>query len=76
MHLPPWTKQRKPRLPDVRAFRSGKTITWSHGTQSLTVDASDNRTWWVRFDRALVYDERQNVESAIVTAQNAIAHFT
>jgi membrane-bound inhibitor of C-type lysozyme len=63
-------------MPDVRRAAHGRRVTWSHGTQSLTVDASDDRTWWVKFDRALVYDERQNVESAIVTAQNAIAHFT
>ncbi len=63
-------------MPDVARVAHGRCVTWSRGSQSLTVDASDSKTWWVRFDRALVYDERQNVESAIVMAQNAVAHFT
>jgi hypothetical protein len=63
-------------MPDVSRAAHGRRVTWSRGLQSITVDASDNATWWMVFDRARVYDQRQNVESAIVTAQNAIAHFT
>lgn len=80
MPLRPWvelvTSEVRKRLPDVAAVRAGNTTTWSRGKLSIAVDASDPKTWWVTFDRARVFDERHDVESAIVTAQNAIAHFT
>lgn len=63
-------------FPDATLAARGRVATFTRGTRSLTIDATDNRTWWVTFDRARVFDERHNVGSATVTAENAIAHFT
>jgi hypothetical protein len=62
-------------FPDVTRDAHGRRCTWSHGSRSITVDASEGKIWWITFDRARVYDERHNVGSATATAQNAIAHF-
>lgn len=63
-------------LPDVTWKGRGRFATWTRGTETFVIDATDTKRWWVSFGRALVFDERQNVGSATVTAQNAIAHFT
>jgi hypothetical protein len=50
-------------MPDVRRAVRGRHVTWSHGLQPLTVDASESKTWCVRFDRALIYDARRNARA-------------
>jgi hypothetical protein len=70
------TQQIRLAYPDVAAAIAAHHATWRRGDLTMTIDARDPRRWWESFGRALVFDERHSVESAIVTAQNAVAHFT
>lgn len=64
------------RFPEVELVGKGRIATFKRGALSLTIDATDAKTWWVTFDRARVYDEQHTATSAAATAESAIAHFS
>jgi hypothetical protein len=84
MQLRPWaelvTREVRERLPDVRAVRTGKTVTWMRGSSIARLSPAGPNLWELtvsttRGVACRTYPERIDVDTAHVAASNIVAHF-
>lgn len=84
MNLQPWaelvTREVRARLPDVRAVRTGSSITWTRDTSRATLGPAGPGLWELavttaRSGAVRSYPKRMDADTAHVAASNIVGHF-
>jgi hypothetical protein len=74
------TREVRTRLPDVRAVRTGSSVTWTLGTSRATLGPAGPGLWELAVITARgfavrTYPERMDVDTARIAASNIVGHF-